>query len=105
MHFRPRCVVELYSFICVWKRRYADVRAGTQAPPLRILPGWITRGTVDAVWVECAMHFRPPMCVVWWGRGLFLQQYRPYRLSLVKHSNMGVGVISSVARRALHICK
>ena len=21
----------------VWKRRYADVRAGTQAPPLRIL--------------------------------------------------------------------
>ena len=25
----------------VWKRRYANVRAGTQAPPLRILFGWI----------------------------------------------------------------
>ena len=25
----------------VWKRCYADVRAGTQAPPLRILFGWI----------------------------------------------------------------
>ena len=28
----------------VWKRRYADVRAGTQAPPLRISFGWITHG-------------------------------------------------------------
>ena len=28
----------------VWKRRYADVRAGTQAPPLRILLERITRG-------------------------------------------------------------
>ena len=28
----------------VWKRRYADVRAGTQAPPLRFR--W-----VDCVWV------------------------------------------------------
>ena len=27
-----------------WKRRYADVRAGTQAPPLRILLGWIAHG-------------------------------------------------------------
>ena len=33
----PICVVWLYSFICAWKRRCADVRAGTQAPPLRIL--------------------------------------------------------------------
>ena len=28
----------------VWKRRCADVRAGTQAPPLRISFGWIARG-------------------------------------------------------------
>ena len=28
----------------VWKRRCADVRAGTQAPPLRILLERITRG-------------------------------------------------------------
>ncbi|WP_199897270.1 hypothetical protein [Segatella oulorum] len=28
----------------VWKRRYADVRAGTQAPPLRILLEKIARG-------------------------------------------------------------
>ena len=53
MHFRPRCVVWLYSFICVWKRRYADVRAGTQAPPLRFRLGKIARGTVDVVWVDC----------------------------------------------------
>lgn len=30
----------------VWKRRCADVRAGTQAPPLRILLERIARGTV-----------------------------------------------------------
>ena len=28
----------------VWKRRYADVRAGTQAPPLRVSFGWIVHG-------------------------------------------------------------
>ncbi|EGV30366.1 hypothetical protein HMPREF9431_01636 [Segatella oulorum F0390] len=28
----------------VWKRRYADVRAGTQVPPLRILLERIARG-------------------------------------------------------------
>ena len=33
----------------VWKRRCADVRAGTQAPPLRISFGWIAR--------ECRMAF------------------------------------------------
>ena len=37
----------------VWKRRCADVRAGTQAPPLHISFGWIARGTVDLVWVDC----------------------------------------------------
>ena len=76
----------------VWKRRCADVRAGTQAPPLRFRLGRLH----DA--------FPPPMCVVWWGRGLFLQQYWPYCLSLVK-LKCRVGIISSVARRALHICK
>ena len=60
-----------------WKRRYADVRAGTQASPLRILLervargcpplrfsfGWITRGqitrgTVDVVWEgDMAVHY------------------------------------------------
>ena len=28
----------------VWKRRYADVRAGTQVPPLRILLERVARG-------------------------------------------------------------
>ena len=48
----------------IWKRRYADVRAGTHAPPLRfrlgglhmgwLMPfGQITRGTVDVVWMDC----------------------------------------------------
>ena len=47
----------------LWKRRYADVRAGTQAPPLRFRLGglragrlvsfeWIVRGAVDFVcWI------------------------------------------------------
>ena len=38
----------------VWKRRCANVRAGTQAPPLRVSFGWIVHGTVDGVWVDCA---------------------------------------------------
>ena len=38
----------------VWKRRYADVRAGTQAPPLRILLEKVARGTVGFVWVDYA---------------------------------------------------
>ena len=52
----------------VWKRRCADVRAGTQAPPLRVLLeriahgrlmpfGWITRGMGDFVWVDCVCGF------------------------------------------------
>ena len=69
----------------VWKRRCADIRAGTQAPPLRfrlgrlcvgrlISFGRIARGTVDFVWVDCVWNgyfvcvglrdaFPPPMCV------------------------------------------
>ena len=37
----------------VWKRRYADVRAGTQAPPLWFRLGGLRAQTVDAVWVDC----------------------------------------------------
>ena len=73
MHFRPRCVVWVvvfihlrmetplparvalqgrihrypraqYVYFLVWKRRCADVRAGTQAPPLRILLERVARG-------------------------------------------------------------
>ena len=36
---RTQCVYWL-----VWKRRYADIRAGTQAPPLRFHLGWIVCG-------------------------------------------------------------
>ena len=32
-----------HACVLVWKRRYADVRAGTQAPPLRILLERIAR--------------------------------------------------------------
>ena len=35
-----------HACILVWKRRYADVGAGTQAPPLRFSFGWITRGQI-----------------------------------------------------------
>ena len=49
MHFRPRLLCEVV-FICVWKRRYADVRAGTQAPPLRFRLGWIAHGRLMPFW-------------------------------------------------------
>ena len=39
------------KYILVWKRRYADVRAGTQAPPLRFRLGRL-RVAVDTVWVD-----------------------------------------------------
>ena len=54
MHFRPRllCVV---VFICVWKRRCADVRVGTQAPPLRFRLGRL-RVAVDTVWGELRVN-------------------------------------------------
>ena len=64
----------------VWKRRYADVRAGTQAPPLRLRLRRIACGKVSGVG-DCA----------WDG--------------WCRLGKCGVGVISSVARRALHICK
>ena len=60
----------------IWKRRYADVRAGTQAPPLRfrlgglrvgqlISFGQIARGMGDFVWGGlCVGGF-----VCWWENG------------------------------------
>ena len=39
----PMCCV-VVVFIYVWKRRCADVRAGTQALPLRVLLERIVRG-------------------------------------------------------------
>ena len=77
MHFRPRvcCVVVVFIYVwkrccvparvalqgrihrssprtmrifLVWKRRYADVRAGTQVLPLRVSFGWIVHG--QAYW-------------------------------------------------------
>ena len=52
MHFRPRlCEV---VFICVWKRRCADVRAGTQAPPLRFRLGGLRVGGLISFGVNCA---------------------------------------------------
>ena len=52
----PMCVVVLS--ICVWKRRCADVRAGTQAPPLRILLGWIARGQLMSFGqIACKWYF------------------------------------------------
>ena len=38
----------------VWKRRYADVQAGTQAPPLRISFEVDCAWAVDVVWVNYA---------------------------------------------------
>ena len=38
----------------VWKRRYADVRAGTQAPPLRFRLGRLRVGRLMAFgWIAC----------------------------------------------------
>ena len=60
-HSSPRTM----RIFLVWKRRCADVRAGTQAPPLRfrlgglrvgrlVSFGGIARGTADVVWLDCA---------------------------------------------------
>ena len=56
------------AYFLIWKRRCADVRAGTQAPPLRFRLGrlrverlmsfgQIACGTVDFVWVDCVCDF------------------------------------------------
>ena len=58
----------------VWKRRYADVRAGTQAPPLRFrLDGLHVEGLVSFGWIACKWLFY--LCGIAWknmmevGRG------------------------------------
>ena len=58
-HSSPRTM----RVFLVWKRRCADVRAGTQAPPLQFrlgglrVGGWCRWGnctwTVGDVWVDC----------------------------------------------------
>ena len=72
----------------------------------QIACGWFCLGGLCAngyfICVGLRDAFLPPMCCV--GRGLLLQQYWLYCLSLVK-LKCRVGIISSVARRALHICK
>ena len=63
MHFRPRLLCEVV-FICVWKRRCADVRAGTQAPPLRFRLGGLCMGRLMAFglitckWLFCLGRLR-----------------------------------------------
>ena len=79
----------------IWKRRYADVRAGTQAPPLRFrlarlrvgrlsLFGWIARGRLVSLgWIACKWLFG--LCGIAWknmmemGRG---GAYVPARVAL-----------------------
>ena len=42
----------------VWKRRYADVRAGTQAPPLRFrLDGLRVERLMSFGWIVCVVLF------------------------------------------------
>ena len=41
---KSSCMIVMRKYILVWKRRCADVRAGTQAPPLRILLERAARG-------------------------------------------------------------
>ena len=73
MHFCPQLLCEVV-FICVWKRRCADVRAGTQAPPLRFrLGGLRVGGLVSFGWIACKWSFY--LCGIAWkniterGRG------------------------------------
>ena len=48
-----RSFLRIMHVFLVWKRRYADVRAGTQAPPLHGFVWVDCAWTVDAVWVDC----------------------------------------------------
>ena len=148
----------------VWKRRCADVRAGTQAPPLRFrlarlrvgrlsLFGWIARGRLVAFgWIACKWLFGlggiawknmmeigrggacVPARVALQGRirrsfpvrdACIFGMETPLRRRSGGHTGAAptvsfgdcawdgwcrlgkcrVGIISSVARRALHICK
>ena len=51
---RTQCVYWL-----VWKRRCADARAGTQAPPLHILLGGLLVNVrpYGFIWVDCARMY------------------------------------------------
>ena len=59
-----------------WKRRYADVRAGTQAPPLRILLERVARGCPPLRKIApLREHLLPSLCrggtFIWRGKGGF----------------------------------
>ena len=108
--------------ILVWKRCCADVGAGTQAPPLRISLekiargfsplrisfGWITRGTVGFVWVDCVQMV---ILFVWdcvekydeVGRG---GAYVPARVAPRGriHRSSSHGLASCYAKKAVHEC-
>ena len=56
----PRTMRDAQNPFPVWKRRYADVRAGTQAPPLRFRLGGLRVGRLISFgWIacECGMAF------------------------------------------------
>jgi len=68
----------------VWKRRCADVRAGTQAPPLRFRLGRLRVGRLMSFgWIACKWFFC--LCRIVWknmvemGRG---GAYVPARVAL-----------------------
>ena len=75
IHRSSPCAMRVFL---VWKRRYADVRAGTQAPPLRFRLGrlcvewlvsfgeWIVHGLrVSFGWVMRANALNPRGRMVW----------------------------------------
>ena len=67
----------------VWKRRYADVRAGTQAPPLRFRLD-VARGRLMSFgWIACKWLFClygiVRKCITDFGRG---GAYVPARVAL-----------------------
>ena len=68
----------------VWKRRYADVRAGTQAPPLRFRLGrlrvglLVSFGWIARKWLFC-LYGIVRKCITDFGRG---GAYVPARVAL-----------------------
>ena len=65
------------KYILAWKRRCVDVRAGTQAPPLRFRLGDCAQ-TVGVVWADCTW----PVDAVWvdcmWTVGIVPALFRLY---------------------------
>ena len=70
----PRTMRDTQNLFFVWKRRYADVRAGTQVPPLRFRLGGLRVGRLVLFgWIVCKWLFC--LCGIAWknmmeiGRG------------------------------------